>query len=269
VDNGEIALDWYHKETFSGRLLSFYSNHPICQKIGTIFNLIDRAVLLSHPRYHQKNIELCIKLLLNNGYPLDLVFEKINKRIKTIFLSKVHSDMNNGGSKNNVNTDLETKKHYFVIPYVRGISETVSSMFDKSIFTVGFRGLNKLNNIVRVQNDHVEHSQKNNVVYKIHCKNCDASYVDQTKRQIRTRIKEHYNNFKSDKSKHSVISEHIVNFSHDFDWENFIILDSEYNYNKRLASEMLHIKEQKNGINSQKDTDFLDESYFCILNDLK
>jgi len=142
-------------------------------------------------------------------------------------------------------------------------------MFDKSVFTVGFRGMNKLNNIVRVQKDHVEHSHKNNVVYKINCKNCDASYVGQTKRQIRTRIKEHYNNIKSDKSKHSVITEHILNFNHNFDWENIKILDSECNYNKRLVSEMLHIKEQKNGINSQKDTEFLDESYFCILNDLK
>jgi len=80
VDNGKITLDWYHKETFSGRLLSFYSNHSICQKIGTIFNLIDRAVLLSHPRYHQKNIELWINLLLNNGYPLNIIFERIKKK---------------------------------------------------------------------------------------------------------------------------------------------------------------------------------------------
>jgi len=73
VDNGEMVLDWFQKETFSGRFLSFYSNHPICHKIGTIFNLIDRAILLSHPKYHQKNIEKCIKLLLNNGYPLGLI----------------------------------------------------------------------------------------------------------------------------------------------------------------------------------------------------
>jgi len=207
--------------------------------------------------------------LLNNGYPLNIIFEKIEKRIKTIFVSKTHSDMNNTVSENNLDTDPEAKKHYFVIPYMRGISETVASMFDRSVFTVGFRGFNKLNNIIRVQKDQVEHPQRNNVVYKIICKNCDASYVGQTKRQIRTRIKEHYNNIKLDKLKHSVITEHIVNYGHNFDWENFIILDSEYNYNKRLVSEMLHIKEQKNGINSQKDTEFLDETYFCILNDLK
>jgi len=42
VVNGEIALDWFHKETFSGRFLSFYSNHPRCHKIGSIYNLLDR-----------------------------------------------------------------------------------------------------------------------------------------------------------------------------------------------------------------------------------
>jgi len=119
---------------------------------------------------------MCIELLLNNGYPLELIFEKINKRIKSIFLNRVHSNVNNGISKDKVDTDPEIKRNYFVIPYVCGIS-TVASMFNKSVFTVGFRGLNKLNNIVRVQKDYVEHSHKNNVVYKINCKNCDASYV--------------------------------------------------------------------------------------------
>jgi len=53
-----------------------------------------------------------------------------------------------------------------------------------------------------------------------------------------------------------------------FDWNNVKILDTESNYNKRLVSEMLHIKEQKRVINSQKDTEFLNEFYFCLLNNL-
>jgi len=58
---------------------------------------------------------------------------------------------------------------------------------------------------------------KNNVVYKIFCKNCEATYVGQTKRQLRTRLKEHKNNLKQDQSKHSVITEHIIKYSHSFD----------------------------------------------------
>jgi len=101
-------------------------------------------------------------------------------------------------------------------------------------------------------------------VYKISCKDCDASYVGQTKRQLKTRIKEHSNNIKLDTSKHSVITEHILKFSHKFDWDNIKILDTESNYFKRSVSKMLYIKEQKNGINAQTDTELLDSAYFDI-----
>jgi len=269
VKNGEIILDWFHKETFSGRFLSFYSNHPLCHKFGIIYNLIDRAMLLSHPDYHKKNIENCIELLINNGYPLQLIFEQINKRLKKILWSKVHSDINNGTIliKNNA-ADVDIKKQFFVIPYVKGISEITSSMFNKSIFTTGYRCINKLDKIIKVQKDPTEHTQKNNIVYKIICNNCEASYVGQTKRKMMTRIKEHQNNIKLDKSKHSVITEHILELGHNFNWNNIKVLDTEPHYNKRLISEMLHIREQKKGINLHKDTEFLDESYFCLLNDL-
>jgi len=35
-----------------------------------------------------------------------------------------------------------------------------------------------------------------------------------------------------------------------------------------LISEMIHIREQKNGLNLKKDTELLDESYFNILDRL-
>jgi len=52
---------------------------------------------------------------------------------------------------------------------------------------------------------------------------------------------------------------------HVFDWDNVKVLDCEHNYQKRLISEMIHIKEQKNGLNYMSDTEFLDECYFDIL----
>jgi len=58
-------------------------------------------------------------------------------------------------------------------------------------------------------------------------------------------------------SKHSVIAEHIHKFNHEFDWDNTQILDFETNYNKRLISEMIYIKEQKKSINLQTDTEML------------
>lgn len=105
----------------------------------------------------------------------------------------------------------------------------------------------------------------NNVVYKINCVDCEASYVGQTKRLLKNRIKEHMYNIKSDPSKYTIISEDMVNHDHTFDWDNIRILDFEPNYHKRLISEMIHIKEQKMGINSKKDTELLYDSYSDIL----
>jgi len=62
-------------------------------------------------------------------------------------------------------------------------------------------------------------------------------------------------------SKPTVITQHMTEQSHSFDWDNIQILDTEPNYYKRSISEMLHIKEQVNGINAQTDTELLDESY--------
>ncbi|XP_071649570.1 uncharacterized protein [Temnothorax longispinosus] len=84
-NNGLIEFDWYHKPTFSGRYLNYYSCHPSSQKRGTIIGLIDRAFLLSHPRFHRKNLELIISILLNNDYPLDLIFNTIHERLKSLF----------------------------------------------------------------------------------------------------------------------------------------------------------------------------------------
>jgi len=110
---------------------------------------------------------------------------------------------------------------------------------------MGYRVLNKLqlaNSLTH--KDPNQPSSNNNVVYKIHCKDCDATYVGQTKRQLKTRLKEHINNMKSS-STLSVISEYKLNHNHEFDWSNTKILDSESYYHKRLISEMIHIKEQK------------------------
>jgi len=155
-----------------------------------------------------------------------------------------------------------------VFPYVKTISESIAATIDNSKFVKGYRTLNNLNNFIKVHKDTNNYFSNNNVVYKIFCKDCDASYVGQTKRQLRTRIKEHISNVRSSNSKQSVIAEHTLKYSHSFDWDNIKILDSEPNYYKRLTSEMLHIKEQTNGINSQKDTELLDDCYTEILNTL-
>jgi len=75
IDN-KIQIDWFHKKTFCGRYLSFLSSHSLCHKIGVIYNVVDRVFLLSHPRFHQKNLEYCNNILLENGIPFRFHLKK-------------------------------------------------------------------------------------------------------------------------------------------------------------------------------------------------
>jgi len=79
-------------------------------------------------------------------------------------------------------------------------------------------------------------------VYKIFCRDCDASYVGQTGRRLTTRLKEHKSMVNYSSESYTVVSSHRL-LGHDFNWEDTTILDEEPCYRKRLVSEMLHISQ--------------------------
>jgi len=59
-----------------------------------------------------------------------------------------------------------------------------------------------------------------------------------------------------------MITKHILDKNHTFDWQNVKILDFENNYFKRLIAKIIYIKTQDNGLNF---IECLDSSYFNLL----
>jgi len=65
--------------------------------------------------------------------------------------------------------------------------------------------------------------------------------VSQTKRLLKTRVKEHRTDIKKSSGSPSVISDHRLKLDHDFDWEKIHILDMEP-WKKRIVSDDPHKK---------------------------
>jgi len=105
-----------------------------------------------------------------------------------------------------------------------------------------FYGINKLNSIIKVHKDILPTLSHSNVVYKIRCLQCSASYVGQTRRFLKIRIDKHRSHIRRNTGQNSVITEHCLKYAHGFDWDNVEILDEETHFNKRLISEMNNIK---------------------------
>jgi len=147
-------------------------------------------------------------VLINNGYPVDLIFNRMNSRIKHL----IH--------RNNIKKpekDLEkVDRKLIVFPYIKNISETIYSSINKKEYMIGYRILNKLTAFIKRHKDKNTLETNNNIVYKISCKNCNASYVGQTRRQLKTRISEHIKNIRLDESKHSVVTKFRLVKHHNF-----------------------------------------------------
>ena len=257
IEGSHITCDWYQKNTDSGRYINFHSQHPISQKRSIILNLVDRIILLSHPKFQQNNFIKIINILLNNCFPLQYIINNINNRIKYHIHRKNNSEANN----------TKDEFYYFTIPYIKNISDKFNTITKEYNLRLSYASFDRLNCFIKTQKDTIEKLDKNAVVYKIDCMDCNASYVGQTKRYLKTRIREHDNDIKK-VSNPSVISSYRINYGHQFDWKNVTILDCETSYKKRLISEMVFINRQINGLNKQEDTELLSDSYGPILDTL-
>jgi len=244
-----LTFDWFRKPSFSGRFLNFHSHHPFSHKRGTIYSLVDRVFQLSHSKFHKKNFDHIIKILLDNGYPLDLIFTSIRRRLHT-HRSKVYNEMEKHSTS------------YFTILYVSCIANKFIQYFKNITFCkLAFSCYNKLNRFIKVHKDVLPITSLTNVVYQIDCLDCDATYVGQTKRSLHTRVSEHKSHLRKNSAQNSVITEHRLKHKYDFDWDGVKVLDKETNYNKRLIFEMIFIKKQIHGLNAQIDTALLDAIY--------
>ncbi|EFN71920.1 hypothetical protein EAG_03925, partial [Camponotus floridanus] len=86
-------------------------------------------------------------------------------------------------------------------------------------------------------------------------------YIGQTSRMLKTRISEHRSQINRNHVTRSVVTNHRLQCDHDFCWNDVQVLDETPFYNRRLISEMLHIKRQRNGLNLQTDTENLPSLY--------
>ncbi|KYM94008.1 hypothetical protein ALC62_15379 [Cyphomyrmex costatus] len=102
----------------------------------------------------------------------------------------IQIEWNINKKKQIINENNFSQRPWFVLPYISGISDDFIRLKNTSKSKLAFRSVNKLNNMIKVQKDVLPRDKKKNVVYRIACKSCSASYVGQTSRKLKTRISE-------------------------------------------------------------------------------
>lgn len=269
-----IITNWYRKEIFTTRTLNYFSNHTDQQKKNIVYNLIDRAIKLADPRFHNSNILIVKKILKINDYDENFIKKHIKIRCRQIQLRSSNLDnfsghVDNNDSTNNINTqDNNPNNNPLTIPIYFNNKRSYDRV-SKSLRKFGARTVPQikkpLRKIIKLGKDITPELEKTGAVYKLSCLNCPAEYVGQTKRPACERISDHIN-FKDPSS---VVSLHRLHNEHEFDWENTCLLDVEREPYKRSISEMLFINANPENLNKQEDVRKMSPAYKRLCHKLR
>ena len=76
---------------------------------------------------------------------------------------------------------------------------------------------------------------KSSVVYKINCGDCDASYVGETGRALKTRVLEHRRAMEKRDFSASALAQHAWEHNHHIDWTSTCVLGIESHYRSSMS----------------------------------
>lgn len=174
-DNNELRTTVYRKPAHTDRLLDESSYNPTSHKATTIRTLTRRTQLVCNTPDSLRD---------EKGY-LERVFHKNN--CNADFIRRNISRPTEADATNRNATPVTT----VTIPYIKGTSETISRILQLYNIRVAHKPTTTLRQLMTNVKDREEPNNRQGVVYKIKCSDCQASYIGETGRNLTTRLTEH------------------------------------------------------------------------------
>ena len=100
---------------------------------------------------------------------------------------------------------------------MQGVSEPVSRILTKVGIKVVLKPHHTLSLLFRKPRDVINFEQKRGLLYQSSCRDCNAVYVGETGRSVRTRKRKHADAVKTFNGKKSAQSQHVMDFDHRID----------------------------------------------------
>ncbi|KAJ0170974.1 hypothetical protein K1T71_013746 [Dendrolimus kikuchii] len=130
------------------------------------------------------------------------------------------------------------------LPYIKGVTDRIGHILRRASIKTYFKPQKKITQFLRPVKCNIPLQDAG--VYKLDCE-CGLSYIGQTKRSIKTRVKEHIADMKHTRSTKSAISEHTLDKpNHYIRFDNPQILAKENRFIPRMIREAIEIKKHPN-----------------------
>ena len=228
-DDGTLSVLVYRKTTHTDQYLNYNSNHPSQNKDAVISALFRRAKdIVSDEQDLKWENERIIEVLMENDYSKESIM-RVKKRVERSNRSQVSENA----------ADTEPRK-FISLPYIPGTSETLKRVFSSHKINCAFYSKETLRKQLSKPKDKVPINDRNNIIYKIPCNDCNASYIGETKRPFGVRKKEHQGNVKNGQTEKSNVARHCWSKDHKMNWDEMKIIDTDSYIWSRKLKETLH-----------------------------
>ena len=185
-EDGSLSTTVYRKPTHTDLYLQWDSNHTIISKYSVVGTLHPRAqVICSSPELLQQEEKHLHQALTKCKYP-EWALNRAKIRAKA---NKTRRQNNN--TSNNVNSISQMP--YMVIPYYKGLSESLKKICGNHGVQVYFKGGNTIKNLLVAPKDQDPILKKSGVIYRYRCGrvDCNEEYIGESSRAFGERFREH------------------------------------------------------------------------------
>ena len=183
VERTDVGLETsvYRKPTFTGQYLRWEFFSPLKRKISPISTLVHRALMICTKRRLNEEIERIKKILLDNGYPKNIINAQITKKIPQFSTLKRFGP--------------EKCPVYLRVPWIgkpsTNLEKEVKTAMESCYGSVSIRLVFTSKCMLPVvRKDVLPAIQKSFVIYEYKC-HCDSRYVGRTSQRLQDRIKQH------------------------------------------------------------------------------
>ena len=206
-----LSTKVYCKPTHMDKYLQFSSHHPTPHKCAVISTLLKKVA--SHCSTNSLVREERSYVKEQNSYPERFLSPQCSRSRK----------------------DREEKDDPRSCVTIQGVSEAVTRILSDINVQVHMKPFRTLRRILSYPKDCNPDDDKSSVVYKINCRDCDASYVGRT---LKTHVSEHHRTMeKRDFSASALVREH----DHHINWTSVCVLGVESHYWSRISREAIYI----------------------------
>ena len=137
---------------------------------------------------------------------------------------------------------------------MRGITRCLRSSLSDINVQVHMKPFRTLRRILSHPKDRIPDDDKSSVVYKINCRDCDANYVGEMGRVLKTCVSEHHRAMEKRDFSASALAQHAWEHDHHINWTSTCVLGVESHYRLRISGEAIYICRQPSSLNRDRGT---------------